>query len=43
MEKLIINKEKLTKEEIDNTKIKSRIIILNNKNELIKNEVNPNY
>ncbi len=35
MEKLIINKDKLTKEEIDKTKIKSRIIILNNKNELI--------
>lgn len=35
MEKLIINKERLTKEEIEKTKIKSRIIILNNKNELI--------
>jgi 8-oxo-dGTP pyrophosphatase MutT (NUDIX family) len=35
MEKLIINKDKLTKEEINKTKIKSRIIILNNKNELI--------
>lgn len=35
MKKIIINKERLTKEEIDKTKIKSRIIILNNKNELI--------
>ena len=35
MEKLIINKERLTKEDIEKTKIKSRIIILNNKNELI--------
>lgn len=35
MEKLIINKERLTKEEIEKAKIKSRIIILNNKNELI--------
>lgn len=35
MKKLIINKEKLTKEEIETTKIKSRIILLNNKNELI--------
>ena len=43
MEKLIINKEKLTKEEIDNTKIKSRIIILNNKNELILCNYNSCY
>lgn len=35
MEKLIINKEKLTKEEIETIKIKSRIILINNKNELI--------
>lgn len=43
MKKIIINKEKLTKEEIDNTKIKSRIIILNNKNELILCNYNSCY
>ena len=35
MERVIINKEKLRKEEIDKTKIKSRVILLNDKNEII--------
>lgn len=35
MERVIINKEKLRKEEIDKTKIKTRVILLNEKNEII--------